>query len=167
MRGIWVVKRQPSAARGTNTCEKSLKAHHLDTFATFDTSDTTLISVKTLYCIDNTHALQFMEFIAWFMKIPELYELLKVHRAASPYSYSWVHGKMHIHIHGFIAMSVFIFTSSCIFKKWNSWVHRFIRYDIYAFIDFGIFIFIGSCIFLYSYSCFHTFFMNYVMRFMN
>ena len=113
------------------------------------------------------HALQFMKFIAWFMEIRELYELLKVHRAASPYSYSRVHGKMHIHIHGFTAMSVFIFTGSCIFKKRNSWVHRFIRYEIHGFIDFGIFIFIGSYFSLYSYSCVHKFVMNYFIRFMN
>ena len=62
------------------------------------------------------HALQFMEFMGWFMDFRELYELLKVHGATCRYSYSRVHGKINIHIHGFIQMSVFIFTGSWIFN---------------------------------------------------
>ena len=58
-----------------------------------------------------------MEFMAWFLKFHELYELLKVHGVTCPYSYSWVHEKFDIHIHEFMAMSVFIFMGSCIFQK--------------------------------------------------
>ena len=65
----------------------------------------------------NFHALQFMEFMGWFMEFCELYELLKVHGATCPYSYSRVHGEINIHIHEFIAMAIFIFTGSWIFNK--------------------------------------------------
>ena len=63
------------------------------------------------------YALQFMEFMAWFIKFHERYEFLKVHRVTPPYSYSWVHEKFDIHIHEFMVMLVFIFIGSCIFQK--------------------------------------------------
>ena len=93
-----------------------------------------------------------MEFMAWFIKFHELYEFLKVHRVTCPYSYSWVHEKFDIHVHEFMAMSVFIFMGSWIFHKLYSWVHKFDRYEIHKFMDIPIFIFMGSCFFRYSYS---------------
>ena len=71
---------------------------------------------------------------------------------------SW---EIHIHIHEFIAMSIFIFTVSWIF------IHGFTSLLYLKFMSswiWAIFIFMGSCFSLYSYSCVHNFFMNKFIR---